>query len=337
VCQTENGPTSCLRAEVNWEAGSWHLLTIGFTPTNSALFVDDQLSAIGEGLATIPKEVAPFTSLFVGSTPSGTDPASGHIEEFCVFSGRKKIQQVMGNIFGLSVDWEIGLYFASLGKTAALGPISDEEIAARKALSEKRKAEREALGFEDEEGGGEMQRLLSGPTTVCISNSPIFITNVVATFITNQSWTLAFDVQGTNGPVDIFAVTNLVGNHITNAVWTWFERGPTCSRYEYTSMPPDQSYVILGTMQDSDNDGLTDAFEKLVAKTNPALWDTDGDGVSDGDEIVLGTNPLVDQIALTTTRVNYQYNLNGWLTNSSGIWNKSIGLDAEGNVMGVTP
>lgn len=60
VCQTETGPQSCLQTEVNWEADSWHLITLGFTPTNSALYLDDQLAAVGEGLATIPKEVAPY-------------------------------------------------------------------------------------------------------------------------------------------------------------------------------------------------------------------------------------------------------------------------------------
>jgi hypothetical protein len=42
---------------------------------------------------------------------------------------------------------------------------------------------------------------------------------------------------------------------------------------------------------DTDGDGLTDADEGLRG-TNPALRDTDGDGASDGDEVAAGTNPL---------------------------------------------
>lgn len=332
VCETANGPQSCLQAEVNWEAGSWNLLTLGFTPTNCALFIGDQLKAVGEGLPTIPSELTSYTSLSVGSSLEGGLPAQGQIEELAIFSGRKKMQQVMGNIFGLSVDWEIGIYFTSLSKTAALGPISDEEIAARKAAAEKRKAERAALGLE-EEGGGGMMRLMSGPIATCETNSPLFITNTACFYDTNAGWTLQFDVQGTNGPADIFTIATL---GTTNA-WTWLERGPSCSRFEYTNMPPQQSYVILGTMQDSDNDGLTDAYEKLVSKTLINNPDTDGDGISDRDEVLLGTNPLVNEIALSSGRLNYQYNANGWLTNASGIWSKGIGLDAEGNVSGVTP
>ncbi len=328
VCQTESGPESCLQAEVKWEADSWHLLTIGFSPTNSALFIDDQLAAVGDGLATIPSAAAPYTSLTVGSTVSGALPAQGQIEELCIFSGRKRMQQIMGNIFGLSVDWDIGLYHAALSKTAALGPISDEEIAARKAAAEKRKAEREALGLEEEIGGGMQMKLLSGPITTCVTNSPLFITNTACFYDPTAGWTLQFEVQGTNGPADIFTSGTL---GTTNA-WTWLERGPTCSRYEYISMPPEQSYVILGTMQDSDNDDLTDAYEKLVSKSNPALWDTDGDGLSDGWEVSHGMNPLVDESAQTSGRVNYQYDEAGWLRVVTGIVAEVFEPDFEGNI-----
>lgn len=43
--------------------------------------------------------------------------------------------------------------------------------------------------------------------------------------------------------------------------------------------------------RDSDGDGLTDEQE-LARGTNPYLSDTDGDGISDGQELAQGTNPL---------------------------------------------
>lgn len=43
--------------------------------------------------------------------------------------------------------------------------------------------------------------------------------------------------------------------------------------------------------RDSDGDGLTDEQE-LARGTNPYLSDTDGDGISDGQELTQGTNPL---------------------------------------------
>lgn len=290
VCQTESGPESCLSAAVNWDPGSWHMLTLGFTPTNSAIYIDDQLAAVGAGLVTIPKEAAPYTSLIVGSVVDGSLPAQGQIEELCIFSGRKKMQQIMGNIFGLSVDWEIGLYYASLSKTAALGPISDEEIAARAARAAQRKAEREALGIAEELGGGMQMMLMSGPTATCVTNSRLYITNTVAWFDTNALWTVQFDVQGTNSPVDIFGTTNLSSTN-----WFYLERGPSCATYQYTNQAPEQTYYILGdSTVDSDGDGLPDSYEKLISHSDPytpTSLDSDGDGLSDAWELANGYNP----------------------------------------------
>ncbi|MEO8609194.1 MAG: protein kinase [Chloroflexota bacterium] len=53
--------------------------------------------------------------------------------------------------------------------------------------------------------------------------------------------------------------------------------------------------AALGTdpkMADTDGDGLTDGEEVLVWGTNPLNRDTDGDGLTDGEEAKLGTNPL---------------------------------------------
>lgn len=43
---------------------------------------------------------------------------------------------------------------------------------------------------------------------------------------------------------------------------------------------------------DTDSDGLSDGDEVMIYHTNPLLADTDGDGIPDGVEIQTGTNPL---------------------------------------------
>ena len=48
--------------------------------------------------------------------------------------------------------------------------------------------------------------------------------------------------------------------------------------------------LVSDTTDDNDGDGLTDAEEGL-AGTNPVQADSDGDGVNDGEELAHGTNP----------------------------------------------
>lgn len=58
-------------------------------------------------------------------------------------------------------------------------------------------------------------------------------------------------------------------------------------------------------MQDSDGDGLTD-LDELQRGTNPFATDTDGDGVPDNIEVLQGRNPLKGAVADTNNQVNLQ-------------------------------
>lgn len=54
----------------------------------------------------------------------------------------------------------------------------------------------------------------------------------------------------------------------------------------------EKEYGTNPEMSDSDMDGLDDNYELLTSKTDPLKKDTDGDGLSDYDEIELGLDPL---------------------------------------------
>lgn len=52
------------------------------------------------------------------------------------------------------------------------------------------------------------------------------------------------------------------------------------------------NHSVFAAVQDTDLDNLTDESEKGIYQTDPTLFDTDGDGVGDGEEILDSTNPL---------------------------------------------
>ena len=55
----------------------------------------------------------------------------------------------------------------------------------------------------------------------------------------------------------------------------------------------DSCFFSMGTQDDTDGDGLTDAYERTVSLTDPYCADTDGDGLPDADEDWLyGTDPF---------------------------------------------
>jgi hypothetical protein len=89
---------------------------------------------------------------------------------------------------------------------------------------------------------------------------------------------------------DIFRATNLVGNAMVNSTWAWAGQGTNNGSYllPYVSSP--HAFHILGSWEDTDFDGLSDAFERLISRTSTNSVDTDLDGIFDADE--LGANGL---------------------------------------------
>ena len=103
---------------------------------------------------------------------------------------------------------------------------------------------------------------------------------------------LTFAISGGSNAVayDVFANSLLVPVTSTNA-WAWMGQGYHCTTYLLTNLPSTSTFLLLGKPTDSDLDGLTDAYENLVSKTDLNNPDTDGDGVLDGWEIVFHTDP----------------------------------------------
>ncbi len=263
-----------LQADIAWAADEWHCLALNYGPKETALLLDGVLVSTGSGVASVSPAAA---GLIIGSTLLGANAAEGEFDELCTFA--RPLQEA-----------EIDFHYQFLQPTAALGPISKEEEAARLENAAKYRAERE---------GTSAQRfsafsMLSSSN--CVTNVPVYLTNITCAFTTNEGSLVTFDILGgTNGLLyDIFSTTNLVGTNITNSVWMWLTQGPTCNTYTFTNEPDSHAFYVLGTPVDADGDGLTDAYERLVSKTDPNDSDTDNDGMPDGWEVRHGLNSLAN-------------------------------------------
>ena len=62
-----------------------------------------------------------------------------------------------------------------------------------------------------------------------------------------------------------------------------------------TNGATDSCFLSVGTQDDSDGDGLSDVFERLVSLTDPLLADTDADGLDDLWEFTWGLDPLLSE------------------------------------------
>jgi hypothetical protein len=130
----------------------------------------------------------------------------------------------------------------------------------------------------------------------CVYSTNVWITNTVVTATgngTNETMNVTFTIEGgSNGvPYDVFA--NSVLGFGTNSVpWAWMGQGYPCNTYELTNLTNTACFLILGTPQDSDHDGLTDAYKLLVSQIDPDNPDPAGDGIADSDKVLMGVNPL---------------------------------------------
>ena len=99
-------------------------------------------------------------------------------------------------------------------------------------------------------------------------------TSITAYITIHPPWNI------TNGVWDIFATTNLAPT-----AWQWvFRSAPGQTNVTITGLAYPNEFFNAASTDDTDGDGLSDAFEKWVSHTNPNLYSTDGTGMSDGWE-----------------------------------------------------
>jgi Concanavalin A-like lectin/glucanases superfamily/Bacterial TSP3 repeat len=316
----DGSQTNYLSVPISWTVEGWHFIALTYSATNTALYLDGKLATNGVGMTIWPSSTVLSHGFYIGSDTNGETQAHGIFDDIATYSIPLDANTVSNLFLDEEGPYQIDPY-TTFGDSVTSAP-----------------SEPSPTVYEAITGIGSLQ--IIGSASSCVSSTKVWITNVIATISgsgTNATMNLMFAIEGgSNGvPYDVFA--NSVLGFGTNSVpWAWMGQGNQCNVYKLTNLPPTACFLILGTPQDSDGDGLTDAYELLVSHTNPNNPDTDGDGLSDAWEVLLGLNPNANDNATSASRSNYSYDLADWLEGLSGIRTGSVSLDNEGNVLSVS-
>jgi len=311
-----SGNTYTLSAPIDWTTNYFHFVALTYSSTNVSLYLDGQLATNDPGgLSVWPGNDVLSNGFYIGSDSNGVLQAHGLFNTVATYN-----YPLASNDVQTIFNWDYTYYV-----------ISPWNIPYMNALNSAPSSP--STNGPDADvitGTGYLQLVSSGAG---ITSSNVWITNVVATATgsgTNMM-VLTFTIQGgTDGvPYDVFA--NSVLSFGTNGIpWAWMGQGYHGNTYLLSNLPPTACFLILGTPQDADTDGLTDAYELLVSKTNPNSPSTDDTGMSDGWEILYfghtgGIDPNADLDGDGLS--NYQefqmrsahYNPTLWDSNGNGV------------------
>ena len=316
AAQTNDGSGALyLSVPIAWTTNDWHMIVLTYCATNTALYLDGELATNGPGVSYWPGPTVLTNGFFIGSASNGLAQARGLFDDLSTYNFPLDADTISSTYFFFSIFYDLNPYNSANFVSATPEPVFTPE-------------------FNAIAGAGFLTPLGTNSTD-CVTSTNVWFTNVVATLATNGTMSLIFTIAGgSNGVLyDVFANSVLDFSTHTSLAWAWMGQGYHCTTNLLTDLAVNTALLILGKPQDSDHDGLTDAYELLVSKTDPNKADTDGDGFLDGWEVMWGMNPRdLNESAQTSKRLNYQYDAAGWLRAVSGLWGESLTLDAEGNV-----
>lgn len=265
--QTNNGSTAVyLKAPISWTiSNQWHHVALTYSSTNSALYLDGVLATNGAAVTYRPGPNILTNGFCIGSDSTGVAQVHGTIDDVETYN------------YVLDAD-TIAQLFNDTQMNYYLNPWNIANIASAPSTPTTSPV------FEAITGNGYLNPI--GTVSNCYVSSKVMLTNVIATINSNGTINLTLSLVGGSNSVyyDVFATASLK-YPITNAVWAWMGQGYHCTTFQITNLGAQAAFLIAGSPIDSDNDGLTDAYENLVSHTDPQNPDTTGVGMSDGWQI----------------------------------------------------
>lgn len=271
AAQTNGSQAVFLSAPVTFGiTNRWHMLALTYSSTNSAFYFDGQLVATGLAVTVWPGASVLTNGFCIGSDSTGVAQVHGLLDDFATYSYPLDSTAILNAYGALAVA-----YYGN--------PLNRANLASQSSYPS------DAPTFNVISGSG---GLLVLSNSACPSGGSVLITNETASVMPNLTVNLTFGIAGgTNGLLyDVFANALMGPTNATAYQWAWMGQGYPCEMYMLTNLPFYSSYIILGTPQDSDGDGLTDAYERLVSHTDPTNAYTAGDGIPDGWKVLWGIN-----------------------------------------------
>jgi hypothetical protein len=316
--------TTYLSAPISWTPNYFHNVVVTYSATNTALYLDGAPATNGPPMTVYPGPNALANGLWIGSDSNGVYEANGLFNDVYTYNVPLDAGTIQ-RTFTANYD-----YYMLNPLNSAMFHISDGSFNPPTGTA-----------IDVVTGQGNLQSL--GMSTLQLSGTGtnnVWITNVTATAAANGTMNMTFTIEGGQSSgtyYDVF-ITDYLDSPISSGYWAWQGQSPRWQICSLTGLPNTQILLILGTPQDSDSDGLTDAYELLVSKTSPTNAYSNADGILDGWEVLLGLNPQANNAAQPSERANYYYTQADWLYSVSGVTSKngSVTLDNEGNVKTVS-
>jgi hypothetical protein len=276
--QTNNSSgtfTNYISLPIAWTTNFFHFIALTYTATNTALYLDGILATNGPGVTIYPGANVLANGFTIGSSTNGLNQAHGFFNSLQTFNvplDAGTIQQIFSDNYDFYMINPFNTAMESLSSASSDPSFSDD-------------------GYSAITGAGNLQWVGSAPGMGGTNAYQVWITNVTAVAAGNGTMNVTFTIAGglPGYLYDVFATGALQGP-LANGTWVWLGQGSTCNTYT-VNIPTRHAFLILGTPLDTDGDGLTDAYEKLVSHTDPTQAQTDVYGVPMAWYLQYGLNP----------------------------------------------
>ena len=304
-------------APIAWRTNYFHCVALTYSATNTALYLDGALATNGPPMTNYPGPDVLANGFNIGSDSNGVFQAKG----------------LFNNVVTYAVPLDADTIQTLFSQTYLVFMMYPQNTAMFRLFSADFTPSTSSTPNVITGQGNLMLTNLAEDYIYGTNAYQVWITNTTASVATDGNMKVTFTIEGglPGYYYDVFIGTSLT-SPLGNAYWTWQGQGQRRQQCSLSNLPQGTVFIILGTPLDSDGDGLTDAYELLVSKTDPHNPDTDGDGIPDGWSVLLGFGNLSNVGTDPAQRANYGYTSAGWLNQISGIRSGTVGLDNEGNV-----